>query len=51
MIEIPCARSRLMISNSRSVSRAVSEVVGSSKMMSLACRVSALAISTSCRSP
>ena len=40
-----------MISNKRSVSRAVSEVVGSSKMMSRACRVSAFAISTSWRSP
>ena len=40
-----------MISNSLSVSRAVSDVVGSSKIMSRACRLSALAISTSWRSP
>ena len=40
-----------MISNSRSVSRVVSDVVGSSKMMTLALAPSALAISTSWRSP
>ena len=40
-----------MMSKSRSVSRAVSEVVGSSKMMICASAPSALAISTSWRSP
>jgi hypothetical protein len=40
-----------MMSNSRSVSRTVSEVVGSSKMMMRASALSALAISTSWRSP
>ena len=40
-----------MISNKRSVSRVVSEVVGSSKMMIRASAPSALAISTNWRSP
>ena len=45
------ARSRPISANRRSVSRAVSEVVGSSKMMILASSWSALATSTSWRSP
>ena len=40
-----------MISKSRSVSRAVSDVVGSSKMRMRASTERALATSTSCRSP
>ena len=44
-------RSRSISANSRSVSRAVSEVVGSSKMMIAASSCSALATSTSWRSP
>ena len=51
MIAMPWRFSRSMRSNSRSVSRAVSEVVGSSKMMMRASAPSALAISTSWRSP
>ena len=47
----PCARSRPTIANRRSVSRALSEVVGSSRITTRASTASALAISTSCRSP
>ena len=51
MMAMPWRRSRSMMSNSRSVSRVVSDVVGSSKMIMRALLPSALAISTSCRSP
>ena len=51
MIVLPAWCSRSMISKRRSVSRAVSEVVGSSKMRMRASTESALATSTSCRSP
>ena len=51
MTAMPLALSRPIRSNSRSVSRWVSEVVGSSKMMMRASALKALAISTSWRSP
>ncbi len=51
MTAMPWPCSRPMMSNSRSLSRAVSEVVGSSKMTIRASAPSAFEISTSCRSP